>query len=593
MLRAGHVPAVLITCCARGAVAAGLGLGALTVLVMVVWISSPYPDSGPAGALHVAAGVWLLAHGVELVRADTLTGAPAPVGVVPLLLVALPAWLAHRTARDAMEPEGGRAAPSARGAVAAVTGGYLLVAAVVTGYAAGGPLAADPLSAVLWLPLVTALASATGVWTAAGRPLGPLPPRLPERLRVELARTRATAAARAAAAGLTALLGGGALLVAVSLVWHAGAVRESLLSLSGGWSGRGAVLLLALALAPNAAVWGAAYGLGPGFALGTGATATPLAVLGDVALPDFPLLAAVPVGGGGTWTQWTGLGVPVVAAGAVAWRAGRADLRGAGETALTAALASVLCGLGAAVLAGVSGGALGSGRLAEFGPVWWRTGAAALVWTVTLGVPGALGLRVWRLRDRTGHGGSGAGREAGDRAFDPAGTSGHGSGAPESSRTSGATWEPAGSQQPAEVAGGGRDDSMEDAAPGGADGADAADPGPHPYGSLPASWEDSAPWPDAAWPDPAARETRWAVRTEASSGPVPDFPAGPPPVGESPFGPPPMGPPPVGPPPMGPPPVGESPFGPPPMGPPPVGPPPVGPPPAGPPAPGEDPPEGR
>ncbi|MBK3630819.1 hypothetical protein JHN59_39715, partial [Streptomyces sp. MBT49] len=39
-----------------GALAAGLGLASFAVLVMVLWISSPYPDSGPGGALHVAAG---------------------------------------------------------------------------------------------------------------------------------------------------------------------------------------------------------------------------------------------------------------------------------------------------------------------------------------------------------------------------------------------------------------------------------------------------------------------------------------------------------------------------------------------------------
>ena len=83
--------------------AAGLGLGSFAVLVMVLWISSPYPDSGPGGALHVAAALWLLAHGAELVRTDTLSGAPAPVGITPLLLLALPVWLVHRAARDAAD----------------------------------------------------------------------------------------------------------------------------------------------------------------------------------------------------------------------------------------------------------------------------------------------------------------------------------------------------------------------------------------------------------------------------------------------------------------------------------------------------------
>lgn len=98
--------AALASAFVRGALAAGLGLGSLAVLVMVLWISSPYPDSGPAGALHVATGLWLLGHGAELVRADTVGGHPAPVATVPLLLVVLPMWLVHRAARDSAETEG-------------------------------------------------------------------------------------------------------------------------------------------------------------------------------------------------------------------------------------------------------------------------------------------------------------------------------------------------------------------------------------------------------------------------------------------------------------------------------------------------------
>ena len=86
-----------------GVVAAGLGLCLFALPVMLLWISSPYPDSGPGGALHVAAALWLLAHGAELVRPDTHSGVPAPVGVTPLLLLALPVWLLHRAARDAAD----------------------------------------------------------------------------------------------------------------------------------------------------------------------------------------------------------------------------------------------------------------------------------------------------------------------------------------------------------------------------------------------------------------------------------------------------------------------------------------------------------
>ncbi|MFF2410228.1 DUF6350 family protein [Streptomyces sp. NPDC058092] len=403
--------AVLAFTFLRGVLAAGLGLGTLTVLVMVLWISSPAPDDGPGGALHTAAGLWLLAHGAELIRTDTLGGAPAPVGLVPLLLAVAPVWLVHRAARDALEPDEGRPAPSAAAAFALVVGGYLLVGGAVALYARGGSLSVHTSSLLFPSSIVVAGAAAAGVWTASGRPFGPPPSWAPVRLHEELARSRfrerADAVCRSAAAGVAVLLGGGALLVAVGLVWHAPAAQQSFVQLSGDWAGRVSVVLLALVLVPNAAVWGAAYGLGPGFALGTASTVTPLAFSGRPALPVFPLLAAVPDQGPGTAPNWAAAVVPVAAGVTVAWftvrrtapaHAGRHEVWSLRETALTAGLGALGCGVGTAVLAAAAGGPLGTRALAEFGPVWWLTGAAALVWTALLGVPGALLVRAWRLR---------------------------------------------------------------------------------------------------------------------------------------------------------------------------------------------------
>ncbi|MEU3128931.1 DUF6350 family protein [Streptomyces sp. NPDC047726] len=405
--------AALASAFVRGVLAAGLGLGSLSVLVMLLWISSPYPDSGPGGALHVASGLWLLAHGAELVRADTVGGHPVPVGTVPLLLGVLPVWLVHRAARDSAET-GGRssAGTSAVGAFCAVSAGYLLVVLASAAYAQGGALPADRVSLAFPVTVVVAVAAAAGVWAARGRPLTPLLVWAPLRVQEAAARSRFRAGAgvalRSAAAGTLALLGGGALLVAVALVWHAGAARESFLGLSGDWAGRISVLLLAGALVPNAAMWGASYGLGPGFALGASSMATPLAFTGPPALPDFPLLAAVPSHGPGTGANWAATAVPAVAGlvvaqfvarGAVPVRERREETWGQGWTALVAGVAAVGCGIGAAVLASASGGPLGTGALAEFGPVWWLVGPAALAWTAVIGVPVALALRAWRLRE--------------------------------------------------------------------------------------------------------------------------------------------------------------------------------------------------
>ncbi|WP_187283585.1 DUF6350 family protein, partial [Streptomyces sp. t39] len=427
----GSASGAVVGAFVRGATAAGLGLGAITVLVMVLWISSPYPDSGSGGALRVAAATWLLAHGAELVRADTVSGVTAPMGVVPLLLTVLPVWLAHRAAREALERTDAHAeerpAPSVSAVLAATTSGYMLVAAPVVLYAAGGPFAALPVSAMVHLPLVAFGAAAFGAWSAHGRPFGPLPGGLPRGLRVALARTRAAVALRSAAGATCVLLGGGAVLALSSLAWHGTAAQASLVGLADDWSGRLAVVLLAVALLPNAAVWGAAYGLGPGFALGTGATATPFALTGKPALPDFPLLAALPGRGPGEAVHWAGAAVPVAAALLIAWRTAgaaapaygeRDDAWSRGGTALTALLGAAGCAVFTAVSAAAAGGALGVGRLAEFGPVWWQAGAAALVWTAALAVPLALGIRAWRVRvprsERVGRGGGGDDRSGAD-----------------------------------------------------------------------------------------------------------------------------------------------------------------------------------
>ncbi|MFK0226062.1 DUF6350 family protein [Streptomyces sp. NPDC090303] len=386
LVRGGR-SAALATACVRGGVAAGLGLGTLAVLVIAAWISSPYPDSGAVGALRVAAGIWLLAHGADLVRTDTLSGLPAPVGIVPLLLVALPVWLVHRAARDTLDPGGDRSRPrpSPGAAVAAVAGGYLLVAAAVVVYSASGPLPADPVTVGIWLPAVVTGAAGAGVWTALGRPLP--------------GRWQAAVALRAAGLGTLTLLGGGAVAAAVSLAWHAGRAQASFEGLGGEWSGRVTVLLLVLALLPDMAVWGAAYGLGPGFTLGTGAFATPLGLVGDPTVPPFPLLAALPSEGRGTWVHWAAAAVPLTAAVVQGLRVGRAArIRTARDTALTALGAAWGCGVAVAVLAGAAGGPLGTGRLAAFGPVWWQAGAAAVLWGACVALPVALGVRAWGRR---------------------------------------------------------------------------------------------------------------------------------------------------------------------------------------------------
>ncbi|WP_202235619.1 cell division protein PerM [Actinacidiphila reveromycinica] len=415
--------ALRVSALAAGASAAGLGLGGIAAVVLMLWIGSPFPDTGLGDALHVSADLWLLAQGADLLRDSTLSGDPAPVGIAPLLLSALPAWLVFRgtasavaAAVDGKDPddaggpgggavgdagfEGRLTGPARVRAAAAVTGwvlaGYLTLAAVVAVYATGGSVHVDPVTAP-YAVLFAGAAAGCGAWAGCGRPgpeLLPLDRFRGGRLyRMHRAYAEEVGAAVRAATGAAALLvAGGALIGAAALIWHAGAVGRTYEQLSGPLVGQVSVLLVAVGLVPNLAVWAASYALGAGFTVGVGGATAPAGSSGHhLLLPGFPLLAALPHAGT-SWIGWATLALPVLAALGVAWFVGN-DAWPVWSTVRVTAGAALALGAGFAVLAAWAGGPLGAHRLAEFGPVWWRAGAAAAGWTLAIALPASLVLR--------------------------------------------------------------------------------------------------------------------------------------------------------------------------------------------------------
>ncbi|MFF2043266.1 DUF6350 family protein [Kitasatospora sp. NPDC058170] len=452
-LGAGPVLADLLA----GVRTALLGLAVVAVPVLGLWVVTPYADDGAAGAARLAGALWLLGHGAPVLRGGL--DAPLTVTPLLLSLLAVGqlhragARVAAR--RGARARWGGPVAvwagycAVALAVVVQCSGAGLFRARVLP----------DVLVVALLAAAATAAGARSAHRTAAGRAVhpparstgpdrsaGPGAPRWPALDRVP-GWARPVGAApvirSAALAALAGLVAAGAVLVAVAAVLAAvGGGGPATAALGHGPAAVAGLLLLSVLLLPNAVLWGTAYALGPGFAAGTGTVVAPSgAALGPV--PEFPLFALLPEPGAGGWRLLVCL-LPVLAGAVPALLLGRAaaagpahdgrdghdgldgydgydgydsrdgldghDGRDGGEdeaaeraaapwhpaaTAVAALAAALLTGGAAAALGWFSGGALAGGRMAELGPVPWRTGLAAAGWFAVVAVPGALLVRGW------------------------------------------------------------------------------------------------------------------------------------------------------------------------------------------------------
>jgi hypothetical protein len=192
------------------------------------------------------------------------------------------------------------------------------------------------------------------------------------------------------------------MLAGVSLAVHAAGFRLASDELSPGPVGSALLLLAGLAYLPNAVVWAMAYVIGPGFAFGAGTAVAPAgSVIGP--LPLFPMLAGLPAAPHGPHAAGPGpvsfalLAIPYLA-GAFG---GLLTVRTAPSPAIEAAplwglAAGATAGCVTGALAVVSGGPLGTGRLAAIGPSGWQV---ALVATLEIGIAAAVtaGIANWLL----------------------------------------------------------------------------------------------------------------------------------------------------------------------------------------------------
>lgn len=377
---AAESPSVVVHGALAAFVAALSGLAVLAAVVLVAWVADARSGSSGTDAVRAAADAWLLAHGGGLsLPSGRVTG-------VPLGLTLLAAVVLHRAGASlarAVDVSDLRAAGRATGALAVV---YGLTAAVVARIAATGTAASSAVLAGTGAAVLAGLAGGLGVVRGADLSdalRAALPPRVP-------------ALATAAGTAVLGLLAAGLLLVLAALGAHAGRVGDLAGALDPGLVGGGVLLVGCVLLLPNAALWAAAYAVGPGFAIGVGTGISPFsAAFGPV--PAFPLLAALPPDGTPPPAVRAVLLLPVlagVAAGVVLVRSlppepGTAD--GTLPRMLRAAGWGLAAGLAAAaaltLLATLAGGRLGDGYLAAVGPSPWRVLLAA---AVEIGVPAAI-----------------------------------------------------------------------------------------------------------------------------------------------------------------------------------------------------------
>ncbi|WP_084102247.1 DUF6350 family protein [Demequina sp. NBRC 110051] len=316
---------------------------AVTILALAVIAADPGPttiDGIPWGsAFTVATTVFLMAHGVPAITSiGTIT--LLPLGLT-LLSGITTAALARRFATRSWMSWG-----LAVASYVAVVG--VIASVALSGRPDGGSLI---VRACTVAALVAGPAAALGIWRAHGATFS-WAEQLPAWVWSGARRGAATVAWSLAAAAVAA---------ATFAVLGRDAIAASATAL--GVDGVGGLVLAIgeLAYAPTLVVWMLSWFTGFGFSVGTGSSYAPEAVATG-ALPQVPLLGALPVDAGG-FLVWAPVALLAIAAvvrvlsrrrGALTWDEAKAD-----------AIALAVVAVSAVALLAFATGAIGPGRLSE------------------------------------------------------------------------------------------------------------------------------------------------------------------------------------------------------------------------------------
>ncbi|GMA28144.1 cell division protein PerM [Arenivirga flava] len=376
---------------------AGIGLGVPLALLTTVW--GLHYGLGPDWVLfwQGAADLWLLGHGVDLaVSLDpnviASLGLPSDgtgdftVGLAPLGVATLTVALALRAGRRIAEVE------HFRWGAGSSIGAFLLVAVLATFSAQGAVVAPSLTQGVLFPIVLFGAPLLLGAHLERRRRAAPGERPLwtgdwPEEWQALL-----SASLRIGLAAAVALFGIAALAVAVRLIAGYADVIALYESVQPDALGVIALTIAQLGLLPNIVVWAAAWFAGPGFAIGAGSSIGPLGTAVGP-LPAVPVLGALPAGEQAL--GFLALLVPVVAgflAAAFLHPTVAATIRAQRRWPWLAGAglgAGLIAGLVVALLAWLSGGPAGPGRLATVGPDPLIVGLCVLA---EVGIAAAIGL---------------------------------------------------------------------------------------------------------------------------------------------------------------------------------------------------------
>ncbi len=307
--------------------------------------------------MRLSAVAWLATHLAPLALEE------GAMSVLPLALVLLPASFLWRAGRWAARRSGCCTWADAKPMIIAGTAAYATTGLLLSAVSTSEGASVRAWWALLATALVAFVAFSAGLIREAG-----LASTLTDRLN-----PRVRALGLAVSLGCAAIIAGGAVLLAISMMWHFTTALSMVDALSPGLLGNVMLLLLSILYVPNAIVWASSYSTGAGFTFGEGAWIAPLSTASEP-VPAFPLLAAIPTGAGPAlalvmiipllagalmmrcFARSTGNSLPLVTASAL-----RTRLTMAGAVA---AIMGVCCLL--------AGGSLGDGRLAQVGPVAWQ-----------------------------------------------------------------------------------------------------------------------------------------------------------------------------------------------------------------------------